>query len=107
MLAVLGALAGSWGVGQVLARDPIAYGVPFWPFADHVDRAEQRLLSDVATAARAGQFVGTDEVEVVDRTSKDDGVVYLRMRMRVDGETRCREAIIRGLSGLSSRRVDC
>lgn len=107
MLAVLGAVAGSWGVGQVLASDPIAYGVPFWPFADHVDRAEQRLLSDVAAAARAGQFVGSDEVEVVDRTSKDDGVVYLRMRMHVDGETRCREAIIRGLSGLSSRRVDC
>ncbi|GLZ35655.1 hypothetical protein Lesp02_78420 [Lentzea sp. NBRC 105346] len=98
-------LAGVFGVGAVLASDPVAYGVPFWPFADSVDLAEQQLMTFVADAARNGLPVGGSDVEVTAR-SESRGNTFLTLRLRVDGETRCREAIL-GAPGFSSRRVNC
>ena len=105
MLVVVAGLAGVFGVGAVLASDPVAYGVPFWPFADRVDLSEQRLMSFVAGAARAGLPVDTAEIQVLARTENARNT-FLTLRLSVDGETRCREAII-SAPGFSSRRVSC
>ncbi|GAA3633746.1 hypothetical protein GCM10022267_20590 [Lentzea roselyniae] len=104
VLAVLGGLVGSWAVGSVLASDPIGYGVPIWPFADTVDRAENALLGRVVTAVRANTPLNDANVQVLRKTDAY-GSEFWTLKLKVDGETRCREVAV-GLN-VTSRRVDC
>ncbi|WP_394615535.1 hypothetical protein JNUCC0626_38230 [Lentzea sp. JNUCC 0626] len=104
LFVVIGGLIGSWGVGSVLASDPIGYGVPVWPFADTVDRAENALLSQVVPAVRSGAVLNHAGVEVLRRTNAY-GSAFWTLKLQVDGETRCREVAV-GMS-VTSRRVDC
>jgi hypothetical protein len=104
LLVVLGGLIGSWGVGTVLASDPIGYGVPVWPFADTVDRAENALLTQVVTAVRDNLPVNHDHVQVLKKTAAY-GSEFFTLKLQVDGETRCRELVV-GLD-VNSRRVEC
>ncbi len=104
LLVVLGGLIGSWGVGSVLASDPIGYGVPIWPFADTADRAENALLTQVVPAVRGNLPIERADVQVLRRTTAY-GSAFWTLRLEVDGETRCREVAV-GLN-VSSRRVQC
>jgi hypothetical protein len=104
LLVVLGGLIGSWAVGSVLASDPIGYGVPIWPFADRLDRAENALLSQVVPAVRANLPVNNDNVQVLRRTDAY-GSEFWTLKLEVDGETRCREVAV-GLN-VTSRRIPC
>ncbi|MFD9698958.1 hypothetical protein [Lentzea sp. NPDC059081] len=104
LLVVLGGLIGSFGVGSVLASDPIGYGVPVWPFADTADRAENALLAEVVPAVRSGVPFEQAGVEVLRRTTAY-GSAFWTLKLQVDGETRCREVAV-GLT-VTSRRVDC
>jgi hypothetical protein len=104
LLVVLGGLIGSWAVGSVLASDPIGYGVPIWPFADRLDRAENALLSQVVPAVRANLPVNNDDVQVLRRTDAY-GSEFWTLKLEVDGETRCREVAV-GLN-VTSRRIPC
>ncbi|MCG8920946.1 hypothetical protein V1227_32380 [Lentzea sp. DG1S-22] len=104
LLVVLGGLIGSWGVGSVLASDPIGYGVPVWPFADTADRAENALLTSVVPAVRGNLPVNQAGVQVLRRTTAY-GSAFWTLKLEVDGETRCREVAV-GLT-VSSRRVEC
>jgi hypothetical protein len=104
LLVVLGGLIGSWGVGTVLASDPIGYGVPVWPFADTVDRAENALLTQVVTAVRDHLPVNHDHVQVLKKTDAY-GSEFFTLKLQVAGETRCRELVV-GLD-VNSRRVPC
>ncbi|MCP2203082.1 hypothetical protein LX90_006799 [Lentzea flava] len=104
VLLVLAGLVGSWGIGSVLASDPIGYGVPIWPFADRVDRAENALLSQVLPAVRDNLPLDRHDVQVLRRTDAY-GSEFWTLELKVDGETRCREVAV-GLN-ITSRRVDC
>jgi len=104
LVVVIGGLIASLGVGSVLASDPIGYGVPIWPFADTVDRAENALLGQVVPAVRSGSPLNHAGVEVLRRTQAY-GSAFWTLKLQVDGETRCREVAV-GLT-VSSRRVDC
>lgn len=104
LLVVLGGLIGSWAVGGVLASDPIGYGVPIWPFADTVDRAENALLSQVVTAVRENLPLNHDNVQVLRKTDAY-GSEFWTLKLEVDGETRCREVAV-GLN-VTSRRIPC
>ncbi|MFC3891773.1 hypothetical protein ACFOWZ_09805 [Lentzea rhizosphaerae] len=104
LLVVLGGLIGSWGVGTVLASDPIGYGVPVWPFADTVDRAENALLTQVVTAVRENLPVNHDGVQVLKKTDAY-GSEFFTLKLQVDGETRCRELVVG--PDVNSRRVPC
>ena len=104
LLVVLGGLIGSWGVGTVLASDPIGYGVPVWPFADTVDRAENALLTQVVTAVRDKLPVNHDHVQVLKKTDAY-GSEFFTLKLQVDGETRCRELVVG--PDVNSRRVPC
>jgi hypothetical protein len=130
VLLALGLVAGAAVTGRVLASDPVGYGVAFWPFADSADRAEEQLMALVSASARtpSGDLaavpiaVRRERVEVllseVRSPTSPDGTVFMRLRLHLPASTgnafgvepvRCREAIVRGRSGLdvSSRRVDC
>ncbi|GHH58797.1 hypothetical protein [Lentzea cavernae] len=104
LLVVLGGLIGSFGVGSVLASDPIGYGVPIWPFANTADRAENALLSAVVPAVRGNLPINHSDVQVL-RQSFAYGSAFWTLKMEVDGETRCREVAV-GLN-VTSRRVEC
>lgn len=104
VLVVLGGLIGSWAVGGVLASDPIGYGVPIWPFADRLDRAENALLTQVVPAVRDNVPFSHEQVQVLRRTDAY-GSEFWTLKLKVDGETRCREVAV-SLS-ISSRRVSC
>ncbi|SDF90912.1 hypothetical protein SAMN05216553_104123 [Lentzea fradiae] len=104
LLVVLGGLIGSWGVGTVLASDPIGYGVPIWPFADTADRAENALLTEVVPAVRGNLPIERADVQVLRRTTAY-GSAFWTLKLEVDGETRCREVAV-GLR-VTSRRVQC
>ena len=104
LLVVLGGLIGSCGVGSVLASDPIGYGVPIWPFADTVDRAENALLTSVVPAVRGNLPLDQAGVQVLRRTTAY-GSAFWTLKLEVDGETRCREVAV-GLN-VTSRRVEC
>lgn len=88
----------------MLASDPIGYGVPVWPFADTVDRAENALLTQVVTAVRDKLPVDQDRVQVLKKTDAY-GSEFFTLKLQVDGETRCRELVV-GLD-VNSRRVPC
>ena len=88
----------------MLASDPIGYGVPIWPFADTVDRAENALLSQVVPAVRDNLPLNTDNVQVLRKTDAY-GSEFWTLRLKVDGEIRCREVAV-GLN-VSSRRIPC
>ena len=104
LLVVLGGLIGSWAVGSVLASDPIGYGVPIWPFADRLDRAENALLSQVVPAVRDNLPFANDNVQVLRRTDAY-GSEFWTLKLKVDGEVRCREVAVD--LNVSSRRVSC
>lgn len=104
MLVVLGGLIGSWAVGGVLASDPIGYGVPIWPFADRLDRAENALLTQVVPAVRDNVPFSHEQVQVLRRTDAY-GSEFWTLKLKVDGETRCREVAVS--LNISSRRVSC
>jgi hypothetical protein len=104
LLIGLCALVGSWAVGSVLASDPIGYGVPIWPFADRIDRAENALFSQVVPAVRGNLPLNLANVQVLRRTDVY-GSEFWTLKLEVDGETRCREVAV-GLN-VSSRRVNC
>lgn len=104
LLAVLGGLIGSCAVGTVLASDPIGYGVPVWPFADPIDRAENALLSQVVQTLRDRTPLIGDSAQVIDKT-ESYGSVFWTLKLRVDGEERCREVAV-GLD-VASRRIPC
>lgn len=104
LLVGLCALVGSWAVGTVLASDPIGYGVPVWPFADTVDRAENALLGQVVSAVRDNLPLDQENVQVLRRTDAY-GSEFWTLKFQVDGETRCREVAV-GLN-VTSRRVNC
>jgi hypothetical protein len=104
MLVVLGGLIGSFGVGSVLASDPIGYGVPIWPFADTADRAENALLTQIVPAVRSNLPLDHAGVQVLRRTNAY-GSAFWTLKLQVDGETRCREVAV-GLN-VTSRRVEC
>ena len=104
MLVGLCGLVGSWAVGTVLASDPIGYGVPIWPFADHLDRAENALLTQVVSSVRDNLPLPHDGVQVLHRTDAY-GSAFWTLKLKVDGETRCREVAV-GLN-VTSRRVSC
>jgi hypothetical protein len=104
LLAGLCGLVGSWAVGSVLASDPIGYGVPIWPFADTVDRAENALLTQVVSAVRDNLPLNQEGVRVLRRTDAY-GSEFWTLKLEVDGETRCREVAV-GLD-VNSRRVPC
>ncbi|KAA2251239.1 hypothetical protein F0L68_38115 [Solihabitans fulvus] len=135
LVAVLGAFAVLVGVlvaGRVLASDPIAYGVPVWPFANTLDGAENQQLDAVTAAIRAeargavgnvADVVRRHGVEVlsarIDRPADALASVLLELRFRLrdpgqddrrDADTtRCRSLLVRGDPGLtmSSRALDC
>lgn len=104
LLVVLGGLIGSWAVGTVLASDPIGYGVPIWPFADRVDRAENALLTQIVPAVRGNLPFSRDDVQVLKKTDAY-GSEFWTLKLKVDGEVRCREVAV-GLN-VTSRRVEC
>lgn len=104
LLVVLGGLIGSWGVGSVLASDPIGYGVPIWPFADTADRAENALLGRVVTAVRSNAPLDDQDVQVV-RRAEAYGSEFWTLRLNVGGEIRCREVAVG--REVTSRRVTC
>jgi hypothetical protein len=104
LLVGLCCLGGSWAVGSVLASDPIGYGVPIWPFADRVDRAENALLSQVVPVVRDNLPLNPAIAQVLRRTDAY-GSEFWTLKFQVDGETRCREVAV-GLN-VSSRRVSC
>ena len=104
LLVVLGGLIGSWAVGSVLASDPIGYGVPVWPFADRLDRAENALLSQVVPAVRDNLPLNPALVQVLRKTDAY-GSEFWTLKLKVDGETRCREVAV--AMNVSSRRVSC
>ncbi|MEU7482154.1 hypothetical protein AB0A63_39725 [Lentzea sp. NPDC042327] len=104
LLVALGALLGAGAVGGVLASDPIGYGVPVWPFANPADRAENALLAQVEPALRSRQPLPTQDAQVL-RTTESYGSVFWTLKLRVDGEERCREVAV-GLD-FTSRRVPC
>ena len=104
LLVGLFGLVGSWLVGTVLASDPIGYGVPVWPFADHLDRAENALLTQVVSSVRDNLPLPHDDVQVLRRTDAY-GSAFWTLKLQVDGETRCREVAV-GLN-VTSRRVSC
>ncbi|KOV80312.1 hypothetical protein [Nocardia sp. NRRL S-836] len=104
LLGVLGGLIGSCAVGGVLASDPIGYGVPIWPFANPVDRAENALLTQVEPALRSRLPLPTPDAHVL-RTSESYGSVFWTLELRVDGEVRCREVAVD--LDFKSRRVPC
>ncbi|MFS8096541.1 hypothetical protein LFM09_05310 [Lentzea alba] len=104
LLVGLCVLVGSWAVGTVLASDPIGYGVPIWPFADTVDRAENALLGQVVHAVRDNLPLDHEHVQVLRRTDAY-GSEFFTLKLKVDGEFRCREVAV-GLN-VSSRRVSC
>ncbi|MET8762198.1 hypothetical protein [Lentzea sp. NPDC004782] len=104
LLIVLGGLVGSWAVGSVLASDPIGYGVPIWPFADRLDRAENALLGQVIPAVRDNLPLNPADAQVLRKTDAY-GSVFWTLKLKVDGETRCREVSV-GLT-ITSRRVPC
>lgn len=104
LLVVLGGLIGSWGVGSVLASDPIGYGVPVWPFADTVDRAENALLGRVVSAVRANTPLDDENVQVLRRTDAY-GSEFWTLQLKVDGEVRCREVAVG--PDVTSRRISC
>ena len=104
LFVVLGGLIGSCAVGSVLASDPIGYGVPVWPFADRLDRAENALLTQVVPAVRDNLPVNPALAQVLRRTDAY-GSEFWTLKLKVDGETRCREVAV-GLN-VSSRRVSC
>jgi hypothetical protein len=104
LLVVLGGLIGSWAVGSVLASDPIGYGVPIWPFADPVDRAENALFRQVVSAVRDNLPLNADNVQVLNKTDAY-GEEFWTLKLKVDGEVRCREVVV-GLD-VNSRRVSC
>jgi hypothetical protein len=102
-------------ISQVLAADPVGYGVPVWPFADAVDQAENRVMDSVVVAARGvssldsvPSAVSVGDVDVLD-TKADDGNVWLRVRLHLPAGYRCREVVIRGAQPVevNSRRVAC
>lgn len=101
---MLAGLVGSWAVGTVLASDPIGYGVPVWPFADRIDRAENALLSQVVPVVRDNLPLNPAIAQVLRKTDAY-GSEFWTLKLNVDGETRCREVAI-GLN-VTSRRVDC
>ncbi|SEP94821.1 hypothetical protein SAMN05216188_1011015 [Lentzea xinjiangensis] len=104
LLVVLGGLIGSWGVGSVLASDPIGYGVPIWPFADTADRAENALLSQVVPAVRGNLPLNDENVQVLRRTTAY-GSAFWTLKLKVAGEVRCREVAVG--PDVTSRRVPC
>ncbi|MET9628957.1 hypothetical protein ABZX92_15975 [Lentzea sp. NPDC006480] len=104
MFIVLCGLVGSWAVGSVLASDPIGYGVPIWPFANNVDRAENALLGQVVSAVRDNLPLNHDQAQVLRKTDAY-GSEFWTLKLKVDGETRCREVAV-GLN-VTSRRVSC
>ena len=104
LLVGLCGLVGSWLVGTVLASDPIGYGVPIWPFADRLDRAENALLTQVVSSVRDNLPLPHDDVRVLRRTDAY-GSEFWTLQLKVDGETRCREVAV-GLN-VTSRRVSC
>jgi hypothetical protein len=104
LLVVLGGLIGSWGVGTVLASDPIGYGVPVWPFADTADRAENALLSQVVSAVRDNLPLNHDGVQVLRKTDAY-GSEFWTLKLKVDGETRCREVAVS--LNVTSRKIPC
>ena len=104
LLIGLCGLAGSWLVGTVLASDPIGYGVPVWPFADTADRAENALLSQVVPVVRDNLPLNPAIAEVLRKTDAY-GSEFWTLKLKVDGETRCREVAV-GLN-VTSRRVSC
>lgn len=104
MLVVLCGLVGSWAVGSVLASDPIGYGVPVWPFADGVDRAENALLGQVVSAVRHNEPLNPDNAQVLRRTDAY-GSEFWTLKLRVDGEVRCREVSVG--PDVASRRIPC
>ena len=95
---------GSCAIGGVLASDPIGYGVPIWPFANPVDRAENALLARVEPALRSRQPLPTKDAQVL-RTTESYGSVFWTLKLHVDGHERCREVAV-GLD-FKSRRVPC
>ena len=104
LLIGLCALVGSWAVGGVLASDPIGYGVPIWPFADRLDRAENALLGQVLPVVRDNLPLNLEHVQVLRKTDAY-GSEFWTLKLEVDGETRCREVAV-GLN-VSSRRIAC
>ncbi|NGY58423.1 hypothetical protein G7043_05670 [Lentzea sp. NEAU-D13] len=104
LFVVLAGLIGSWAVGSVLASDPIGYGVPIWPFADRLDRAENALLSQVVPAVRDNLPFANDNVQVLRKTDAY-GSEFWTLKLKVDGEVRCREVAVD--LNVSSRRVSC
>ncbi|NKE63663.1 hypothetical protein FXN61_45890 [Lentzea sp. PSKA42] len=104
LLVGLVGLIGSWAVGSVLASDPIGYGVPIWPFADTVDRAENALLTQVVSAVRHNAPLNAENVQVLKKTDAY-GSEFWTLKLKVDGEVRCREVAV-GLD-VNSRRVPC
>jgi hypothetical protein len=103
-------------VGQVLSADPVGYGVPVWPFADAADRAENRVMKSIVSAARASRDLASvpsavvaGDVDVLD-TKSDHGNVWMRVRLHLStAGFRCREVVIRGAQPVevNSRRVTC
>jgi hypothetical protein len=103
-------------IGQVLAADPVGYGVPVWPFADAVDRAENEVMRSVVSAARRSRDLASvpstvvaGDVDVLD-TKSDDGNVWMRLRLHLPtAGFRCREVVIRGAQPVevNSKRVTC
>ncbi|MEV6243503.1 hypothetical protein [Lentzea sp. NPDC051838] len=104
LLIGLCGLVGSWAVGGVLASDPIGYGVPIWPFADRLDRAENALLTQVVPAVRDNLPLNPAVAQVLRRTDAY-GSEFWTLKFQVDGESRCREVAV-GLN-VTSRRVNC
>jgi hypothetical protein len=104
LLVVLGGLSGSCAVGGVLASDPIGYGVPVWPFANPVDRAENALLAQVEPALRSRLPLPTANAQVL-RMTESYGSVFWTLKLKVDGQERCREVAV--ALDVKSRRVPC
>lgn len=104
LFVVLAGLIGSWAVGSVLASDPIGYGVPVWPFADRLDRAENALLSQVVPAVRDNLPLNPALAQVLRRTDAY-GSKFWTLKLEVDGETRCREVAVGPT--VTSRRTPC
>ncbi|QFZ23256.1 hypothetical protein [Saccharothrix syringae] len=98
---------------RVVASDPVGYGVPFWPFATPSDRAEDRVMVELTTTARALRSLDAvpraitrgDDVEVL-QSREDAGRLWLRVRLRVPDGVRCREVGVTD-ARVTSRRVDC
>lgn len=122
LVVALSVLAGIAVVGRVLSADPIAYGVPVWPFANTAEQAENRVMTSVANAARLNaakqgnlqeipESVTATDVEVLRTQAQHDGLaVWLLLRLEVPAVgTRCREVVVSGATPVevNSRHVDC